>query len=180
MLKYTEIPTYSEIIDEPLEPEEYEFDKIILELEAQGHKVIMLGRAAAIVEQCQDDDDFPKGWSNRPLKITIYAGIDGHKSSLYIHGGRYGLMEIIEQFDERVKKYVPIDYEQARAVTSLQTAESAQAVYQLMNVYLQTVFRREANGIFQQEPDALLEEYAENAKDNMRKYLERVSELERA
>lgn len=178
MKKYSEIPTASEKY--ALEPDD-ERDQITLKLEAQGHKVISIGRAIAIVEQCEPGDSFPKGTCSEPLKLTFHGHFEGSESVLFIHGGRYGLMEIFGQFGNNVKKFVPIDSETAKSVSSIDQAEEAQAILDLMDFHLLPGFRRRIPmGFSPLERDTLLEQYATEAKANLDNYLKRLAELRSA
>ena len=70
-------------------------EQLIERLIAQGHVPILVDRAIIIIEQCEADDTFPKGWSDDPLKISIYSDPDvsgtDAPSELFIHAGRYVL-----------------------------------------------------------------------------------------
>ncbi len=89
---------------EPVKPEDsnpqgepWESDILVATLIQQGHKPIAVGRAIMVVTQCEAGDDFPKGWSEEPLRIAIYGDTDvtGDEvpMELFLHGGRFGLME---------------------------------------------------------------------------------------
>jgi hypothetical protein len=88
MKKYSEIKTASEKYDEPLEPDTDDRDKLILELEAQGHKVIMVGRAALVVEQCEEGDAFPTRMSQNPLKMVVLRELIRGDKGLRVHFAR--------------------------------------------------------------------------------------------
>lgn len=189
MKKISDISTASEKYDAPLEPEKVR-DRMTLELEAQGHKVIAIGRAIAIVEQCEPNDDFPKGACSDPLKITFHGDFEGTESALFIHAGRYGLMEVFEQIGSNFKKLVPIDSETAKRVSSIDQGEAAQAIRDLLDFHLQPGFRRRisfdlpafenAMGFSPLEKDDLLEKFADEAKTSLDNYLKRLAELRSA
>lgn len=77
---------------------DWEKDRLIERLAAEGHKTISVDRAVLTIEQCERIDDFPKGWCEEPLRITVYAdpdsGFCGH-DTLFVHAGRSGLMDVI-------------------------------------------------------------------------------------
>jgi hypothetical protein len=181
MKKYCEIQTASEEFDESFDPDENERVKSTLKLEEQGHKVIAIGRALAIVEQCEPDDNFPKGSCSVPLKITFRGDFEGCESSLFLQAGQYGFMEIFGRVGNNLKKFVPIDSEMAKTFSSIDQAEGAQTISELMEFYLQPgLRRRNPLGFSALEEDALLEQYANEAKANFRSYLRRLAELRSA
>lgn len=107
MKRFDEISTYT-LQDDAFYEEESAKDKLIVKLEQIGHKVIPIGRAFVVVEQCEGGDDFPQGWSHNPLKISIYPDTDlagEEPSELYIHAGRYGLHEVILKSAQKPLRY---------------------------------------------------------------------------
>lgn len=92
MRRFQEIPRASE--DEEHDPDESLGDAEIRDLEAMGHHVVRIGRGFAIVEQCESKDDFPQGWSHDPLRVSVGGDLEPRMSEVFIHAGRYGLMEV--------------------------------------------------------------------------------------
>lgn len=115
MKKMREIQTASERWHEPLEPENFQKDRLIADLEAQGHIAITVDRGVVVVEQCELDDEFPKGWSSDPLKVSVYSDPDlsgtDEATQLFIHVGRYGLTGILLQHPKDQKLYQLVQVE---------------------------------------------------------------------
>ena len=66
-------------------------------------------------------------------------------------------------------------------VTSIDQAEAAQAIRDLMDFHLQPGFRRRIPmGFSPLEADDLLEQYANEAKTNLENYLKRLADLRKA
>lgn len=100
MKRIDELETYSlEVADDydGFRPDLWKKDYLVQKLEEAGHQVLWVDRSVLIIEKCEENDDFPKGWSNSPLKITIFGDPDigGYKTEIFLHCGRYGLMETV-------------------------------------------------------------------------------------
>lgn len=119
-----EIQTASERWNEPLEPENFQKDRLIADLEAQGHIAITVDRGVVVVEQCELEDQFPKGWSSDPIKVSIYSDPDisgtDEATPLFIHVGRYGFMGIVLQHpkDQKIYRLVQVEATDTDLVTT--------------------------------------------------------------
>ena len=123
---------------EPSDPE-WEKDPLIERLEAEGHKTLSVDRAVIVIEQCEQGDDFPKGWSSDPLRITIYpdpdAGFGTEPDYLYVHAGRSGLMDILlseaTRDGRRISRLVRVDREGWESLHEFSSEVSAKAVLRM-------------------------------------------------
>ncbi len=109
MRKLDDIETITERFpDEPLVPGD-PMDDSIRALEADGHRVIAIDCASAVIEQCESDDDKPEGCSLEPLRITVRGRDAVQPQELYIHAGRYGLGKVFLRSDgeERAAFWLP-------------------------------------------------------------------------
>lgn len=114
MKKFHEIVTYSETDFGPynqFDPKHDRADDNAQQLEREGHVVIRVGRAQMVIEQCESADEFPEGWGQNPLKITIYPdmNLSGTVTELYLHGGRYGLMDVMLRVSDKTLKALFFD-----------------------------------------------------------------------
>ena len=97
MKRFDEIEEFEPEEESQSQGEVWKKDLLAQRLIEDGHKPIGVGRAIMVVTQCEQTDDFPKGWSDEPLRIMIYGDPDvtGDElpAELFLHGGRYVLME---------------------------------------------------------------------------------------
>lgn len=98
----------------------WEKDRLIDRLESDGHRTISVERAVVIIEQCEEGDRFPTGWSQDPLKLTVHpdpdAGFGRQPDELYIHAGRSGLMDVhLRRPDGKRFKLIPLEEDSSNA-----------------------------------------------------------------
>lgn len=122
MKKFHEIVTYSKADFGPydqFEPDDNRADSNAQQLEEEGHSVIPVGRAQMVVEQCEATDEFPAGWCRNPLKITIYPDLNLRNTvtELYLHGGRYGLMEVMLKIGKDTRRAIFFDAARVKNAT---------------------------------------------------------------
>jgi hypothetical protein len=181
VLKYSEI-------EEAAEHEYIPSDEkaiLIKSLREQGHKPICIGRALATVEQCQPNDDFPDGYGDDPLKVTIYPDptLDKSPVEVFLHAGRHGLMDILTRREGRTSAYIAVDFGQYRMSGNIMETTSVAAAIDKLIWRLEPGFRKRVYhaGLgtegYPLQMDSLLEQYAGEARAAVRKYLDRAKEI---
>jgi hypothetical protein len=162
-------------------------EQLIEALIAQGHVPILVDRGIIVIEQCEDGDTFPKGWSQDPLKISIYSdpGVSGRDvpSELFIHAGRYGFMEAFLSPEPKHKLFrlMPVD---ASAVEHLNTFGSniaeVETILSLIINDLTGLSGRYSeyrdNGVGFKE-DETLAQLGKEAQEAVKRYLEHLRSL---
>jgi hypothetical protein len=181
VLKYSEI-------EEATEHEYVPSDEkaiLIKSLREQGHKPIGIGRAIAVVEQCRPGDDFPEGFCDEPLKVTIYPDptLDKSPVEVFMHAGRHGLMDILTRREGRTSAYIAVDFGQYRMSGNIMETTSVAAAIEKLIWRLEPGFRKRVYNaglgteIYPLQGDSLLEQYAAEARAVVRKYLDRAKEI---
>ena len=129
-------------------PEEWEKGKLLVRLKEEGQTAIAVDRAVLVIEQCDREDDFPKGWSHDPLKISIYSDPDvtgdTSPSELYIHAGRMGPMQLLlntkgtwaQNSQNEVYQLVPVKVDAMRSLETIGDVTKAQTILTLIKHYL--------------------------------------------
>ena len=181
MLKYSEIEEAPEHGYVPSD----EKASLIKSLREQGQKPIGISRAIAIVEQCQPGDDFPEGSCDEPLKVTIYPDptLDKSPMEVFLHAGRHGLGEILTRCDGRNSAYIAVDFGQYRMSGNIMETTSVAAAIEKLIWRLEPGFRKRVyhaglgTEMYPLQMDSLLEQYAEEARAVVRKYLDRAREI---
>ena len=170
------------------EPDDLDWDKdrLISDLEAAGHKPISIDRAVATVEQCERGDDFPPGWCNEPLMITVYpdpdAGFPEKPERVYLHAGRSGLMEVFlrSQVREKVRifRLRPLDAANAETLDGFAPLARVEVLLDLC--------RDDLTGHFEQSEDGEsatfchdeeLERLGRSAQSAIRAYRDRLRSM---
>lgn len=175
---------------------DWEKDRLIQHLAHEGHKTISVDRAVLTIEQCEQGDDFPQGWSSEPLKVTFYAdpdaGFSGH-DSLFLHAGRAGMMDVIvRRADGQVGKLIPLPIDAVNAAGESDFAEVS-AILQLAQNYLtgyyqkhcrnRTIDKRsdgtlvEVDECIETDCDQQLSELGATVRKSIEAYLERLRQI---
>lgn len=153
-------------------------DRLIARLRDEGHTPISVSRAVCVVEQCDEGDSFPAGWSTNPLRITVHpdpdAGFGDEPTRLVIHGGRAGLMEVFTTVGDRTRRMVGVDAAAVAGIVDVSSLVTVEAILTaimpaLSGYYMVRTTERGFAGACV-EHDAELERLGQVATDAVRTY----------
>lgn len=112
---------------------------LIRRLIQEGHKPIAIGRAIAIVQQCDPIDGIAAPGDrvcSDPLKVTIFPdpNLDDRPVDLYVHAGKYGLDNTVMQRGDSRKVLVPIDFDAYQQLLEFTGAGVPVAILKIMEM----------------------------------------------
>jgi hypothetical protein len=177
MKKLHEIPDAWGNADPGEPPDDWGKDALIERLKRESHKAVSVGRAVLTIEQCGAGDEFPSGWSEDPLKISVFADPDagfGGCDSLYLHADRAGLMDLFLVREGKVSRMVPLPPEVADAAMDSDFAQVS-AVLKLAADYLTGYYQQHCHGqVIDRRPDGTEVVAKESVKVEYDEELERL------
>lgn len=161
---------------------DWEKDKLIERLENEGHKTISVDRAVIVVEQCEDGDDFPKGWSADPLRVTVYpdpdAGFGSEPYYVFLHAGRAGLMDILLSEETgkgwRTSRLMRVDPETFESLCEINSLIPAKTLRRLAQQTLSGYYRAQAGNLLTTHHDEELGLLAGQVVDLLDRYIQRL------
>ncbi len=162
-------------------------DTLIAALEAQGLRPISVDRTLLVIEQCEPGDDFPAGRSADPLRLTIHPDPDADPvrgpDYVYIHAGRFGLMDIVVCREKQDGTYatdrcVYLDSERVEALRNSNTLVETETVLKICREYLTGCFEVCAGpDAAMTEHDEELEKLGQAAVAAVERYMEKLQTM---
>ena len=149
-------------------------DRLIARLRAEGHAPISVSRAVLVIEQCETGDAFPEGWSENPIRVTVYpdpdAGFGDEPTHLVIHAGRSGLMQVFCSSSDGLLRLVAVDAAAVEGTHDLSSVVAVEAVLTLVTGTLSGLYMVRCENGARFEEDAELERLGAAAADAVRAY----------